>query len=149
MPEQAPQATILVVDDDPDLRDSICHSLRAEGMISRSATNGRQAAEILSSTKIDLVVTDLFMPDADGIETIRYVRRQHARTPILAVSANTHDGGMDYLAIAKKLGADAALAKPFRRRQLLETVHRLLADARCNAPPAPAPHRLPWADTSQ
>lgn len=138
-----------MVDDDLDLRESICHGLRAEGMICLPAKDGHQAAELLSSAKIDLVVTDLFMPDADGIETIRHVRRQHARTPILAVSANTHDGGMDYLAMAKKLGADAVLAKPFRHRQLLEAVYRLLADARHNAPPVPEPHRLPRADTSQ
>jgi CheY-like chemotaxis protein len=73
------------------------------------------------------VVTDLFMPNKEGIETIQEIRRLSPGTKIIAMSASTSATGKLYLGAAKKLGADAILAKPFESAELLEVVDRLIA----------------------
>lgn len=123
------QITVLVVDDDPDIRETVVHALTSRGMRCVTAKDGIQAEFVLATTTVDLIITDLFMPNADGIEVIRLTRNQARYLPILAMSGNSFDGTMDYLDVAKKLGADAVLSKPFRRQELLEMVTRLLADA--------------------
>lgn len=123
-------AQILLVDDEEMVRMQIRSSLELEGYEVREASNGREALEMLADYKPDLMITDILMPEKEGIETIREVRQQRADIKIIAISGGVRTENMDFLKIAKRLGADLALPKPFGRQQLLTLVHQLLdADA--------------------
>ena len=75
----------------------------------------------------DLVITDLIMPEKEGLETIADIRKSCADLPIIAISGGGRVGPMDYLETARFIGADATLAKPFGRQELITTVAELLA----------------------
>jgi DNA-binding response OmpR family regulator len=83
--------------------------------------------ELFNSQDFQLVITDVFMPDKDGIETIREIRAQSPTTRILAMSGGGRAGATEFLGLAKSLGADMILQKPFRVHSLLDTVRQLLA----------------------
>lgn len=101
-------------------------SLELEGYEIREASNGREAMEMLASYKPDLMITDILMPEKEGIETIREARQHQPDIKIIAISGGVRTENMDFLKIAKRLGADLALPKPFGRQQLLAMVHQLL-----------------------
>lgn len=117
---------ILVIDDDAAVREVVSEMLKLEGYDVTIAANGREAIRLLDARGFDLVITDLIMPEKEGIETIAEIRRTHARLPILAISGGGRIGPSDYLETARYLGADATLAKPFARQELLTTVDSLL-----------------------
>lgn len=117
---------ILVIDDDASVREVVSEMLRLEGYEVTIAANGREAIRLLDAGRFDLVITDLIMPEKEGIETIAEIRRTHANLPILAISGGGRIGPSDYLETARYLGADATLAKPFARQELLTTVDSLL-----------------------
>ena len=119
-------ACILLIDNDEDTRSSIAAMLSEEGHHVVSACDGRAGLRRVEAEEFDLIVTDLVMPDVEGIETIRLLRKLGKMTPILAISG----GGCErqsrpYLQAARQLGADAALAKPFRLADLATVVARL------------------------
>lgn len=130
-------ADILLVDDEPDVRESIGQVLRAAGHQVRAAHDGPSGLRALQERVPDLVIADLVMPNVHGIELIVQVRREQPALPILAISGggnfwpdryqpeSVHTSS--YLAAAEKLGASASLSKPFNRRTLLEAVDGLLA----------------------
>ena len=119
-------AQILLVDDEEMVRMQIRSSLELEGYEVREASNGREAMDILATYKPDLMITDILMPEKEGIETIREARQLQADIKIIAISGGVRTENMDFLKIAKRLGADLALPKPFGRQQLLAMVHQLL-----------------------
>jgi len=119
-------AQILLVDDEEMVRMQIRASLELEGYEVREASNGREAMDMLASYKPDLMITDILMPEKEGIETIREARQHQADIKIIAISGGVRTENMDFLKIAKRLGADLALPKPFGRQQLLAMVHQLL-----------------------
>lgn len=119
-------AEILVIDDEPGIRHTICRLLKAAGHEATAFENGRGAIQYLSHNPVDLLITDIFMPEVEGIETIREIRRTRPDLPIVAMSGSGC-GGRDFLDAAEKLGATATLRKPFSRGELLEIVSRLLA----------------------
>ena len=117
---------ILVVDDHSIMRDVICEILEDAGHNVRFAADGREALRKLSCAHFDLVVTDIVMPEMDGIELIGELRRRYPETRIIAMSGGgerfpTKDG----LTIARRLGAGASLNKPFVAEQLIEAVDEL------------------------
>jgi DNA-binding response OmpR family regulator len=116
---------ILVVDDDSAVRDSIAMVLESAGFVVDRAEQGTTALRLLRVHAPDLVITDILMPQKEGIETIREVRSVLPDTPIIAISGGT-DGGADYLKMAQTFGASAVLAKPFDPGAMLELVNRLL-----------------------
>lgn len=119
-------ARVLVIDDDAHMRRSLRRLLETAGHVVAEAGNGDQGLALFASEPIDLVVTDILMPDKEGIETIRELR-QRAAVPILAISgASAGFGELDVLGFAQRLGADDALAKPFRARELLDKVASML-----------------------
>lgn len=126
-------ATILVVDDEEGLRSVARKALEGAGHTVLEAGDGRVAMAILESTVPDLVITDLLMPEQEGLQTIREIRRRRIATSVLAVSGGGRTARMDFLDIAKDIGADRTLAKPFRVRELLTTVEEMLNDR----PPSP------------
>ncbi len=113
---------ILVVDDDPAVRDVVTSMLETAGYEVTKAGNGREALRILGAAPIDLVITDLVMPEQEGIETIKLIRRDYPRAKVIAMSGAF---GGDYLRIAGYLGAHGTLAKPLQ----LTTVLKVVADA--------------------
>jgi CheY-like chemotaxis protein len=124
-----PSAAILIIDDDPLMRAIAGEMLSAEGYQIFEAENGLAGLAVLDVTPIDLVITDMLMPEMDGIESIMAIRKRGAEAPIIAVSAGArHQPAGDLLHIAESLGADATLSKPLKRTELLAVVGRLLGD---------------------
>lgn len=119
-------AQILLVDDEDMVRMQIRSSLELEGHQVREASNGREAIDMLDGYKPDLMITDILMPEKEGIETIMEVRQKYADIKIIPISGGVRTENMDFLKIAKRLGADLALPKPFGRQQLLTHVNQLL-----------------------
>ena len=92
--------------------------------------NGRQALNEWKAATFDIVVTDLLMPDKDGLEVIRAIRESSLRTPILAMTAGLASLKEPLLVAASALGANDVIQKPFRPAALRERVDALLAQAR-------------------
>lgn len=118
--------TILVVEDDTQIRNFICYSVEAEGYPCESAENGEKALKSLSSDAIDLVLLDLGLPDMDGIEIIKKVR-EWSEVPIIVVSARDQDREK---ALALDLGADDYLTKPFSAMELMARIRVALRHLR-------------------
>ena len=117
-----PQATILVVDDDEAMRDLLRRMLERADFMVVTAIHGRDALERFRSQQIDAVVTDMVMPEMDGIEVIRAFLAERPGLPIIAVSG-VHDWA-DYLTLATTLGARAGLKKPVRSVDLIRALRR-------------------------
>ena len=115
---------ILVVDDDEMIRDLFGRVLANARYEVRVASNGKQAMVIAGQQHPDLVITDLVMPEQEGIETIRELRRTYPDTKIIAISG-AFNGNL--LGAAKFLGAQAALVKPVSPKELLSAVQQVLA----------------------
>jgi DNA-binding response OmpR family regulator len=109
---------VLLVDDNADLRSMLQLCLEADGFEVEVAANGQHALELLGRRPADVVVTDLFMPDQDGIETILEVRKRYPDVRIVAMSGWTSSEGSDYLRVAREIGALETLRKPFDPQQL-------------------------------
>jgi CheY-like chemotaxis protein len=126
---------ILLVDDDSAVRDSIAMVLEGAGFLVDQAEQGATGMQLLRAHAPDLVITDILMPQKEGIETIREIRSLLPRVPIIAISGSAEPLA-DYLKMAQAFGASAILAKPFDPTVLLDLVNRLLStrDARAVAP---------------
>src|SRR5690242_4135444 len=121
---------ILLVDDDELVRATIAIALADRGYTVVEAANGREAIEELDrTTSIDIIVCDILMPDMDGIETLREVRRRWPRIPVLMISGGDRSGWNDALGMASLLGANSTLHKPFTPRQLVEQIRTVLDGA--------------------
>ncbi len=117
---------ILLVDDDPAVRDSIAIVLEGAGFQVDQADQGATGMRLLRANEPDLIVTDILMPQKEGIETIREIRTLLPETPIIAISGSVETRA-DYLKMAQSFGASAVLAKPFDPVVLLDLVNQLLA----------------------
>lgn len=123
-------ATILLIDDNAAVRSYLGAELRAEGHQIREAANGAEGIRAYRQDRPDLVICDLFMPEKEGIETIRELRALDGRVRLIAISGGGTRAGTDtLLAVAKQFGAVAALAKPFDRATLLEAIEQALSSA--------------------
>ncbi len=118
---------ILVVDDDDQFRRMIQRTLERAGFEVRSATNGKEALELFNQHPADLVLTDLIMPECEGLETIVALRRVWKSPCIIAMSGGGRGSAEEYLGAAKVLGVRETLAKPFATRDLLTAVRSALA----------------------
>jgi CheY-like chemotaxis protein len=123
---------ILLVDDNADQLAMATLLLKMEGYTVLSAKNGVEALRILSASAIDCLVTDLFMPEMDGVELIAEMRKRHPMTRVIAISGRTL-GRTDYLDTAALIGADATLKKPVSTDDLIATLNRVLASPRGTA----------------
>jgi CheY-like chemotaxis protein len=121
-------ARIIVIDDEPGVRSVACQALEAAGHAVVGYPDGRGGIAHIQRDPPDLLVTDLFMPEMEGLETIRLARDLQSGMPIIAMSGVYFEGG-DYLEIAEKFGALATLRKPFRPGDLVDLVARLLAES--------------------
>ena len=118
---------VLLVDDDPDILEGLQSHFLSLGANVHTSSNGRDAIQEIERHMgvVDLVITDLIMPDSDGIELIIYLRHHFPETKIVAVSGGGMTEAMDYLESAKLLGANRILEKPFRQRELDELVQSI------------------------
>jgi CheY-like chemotaxis protein len=117
-------AKVLIVEDDFQLRSLLSSRLELEGYTVVQASDGRQAQTLCQETLPDLVITDLVMPEQDGLETIRVICQRWPHLPVIAISGVM---GGAYLDVAQKLGADAVVRKPFETDVILNEVRRLIA----------------------
>ncbi|HEY3917559.1 MAG TPA: response regulator [Stellaceae bacterium] len=118
---------ILIIDDEPMVRHMIARILDRAGYQTVSAANGSQGLACFRRDHPALVITDIIMPEREGIGTIRQILRERPGTPIIAISGGTITGAADFLAMARELGATEALRKPFEPADLLDHVTRCLA----------------------
>jgi two-component system nitrogen regulation response regulator GlnG len=115
----------LIIEDDAAIRHLLRTCLEDAGYAVKEAENGRDGAKEFRNTHIDLVITDIFMPDCDGLEIIPRLRKLRPNVKILVISGGS--GTMDYLKEARMLGAARAIYKPFEIRAILQHVAELLA----------------------
>lgn len=125
-------ARILIIDDEEYMRRSLRRLLELEGFEVDDAPNGQTGLQLLQEQAADLVITDIFMPEIDGISTIREICRNYPAIKVIAISGGGRYGSLGSLEVAGYLGAHRTLYKPFANEKLLEVVKELLADA----PPA-------------
>ena len=121
-------ALILVVDDDESLRNVIKSTLISSGHEVLQAENGREAIQKFGANNIDLVITDILLPDKDGLELIPQFRKMCPLAKIIAISGGGSVGPKAYLGMAKALGAKKILSKPFSRLELQRAVEDLLGE---------------------
>lgn len=119
-------AKILIVDDEEQLRDVLKTVLQDEGHEVVEASNGNVALEQFRRTATDLIITDIVMPDKEGLETIIDFRRMYPEVKIIAMSGGGRNSPQDYLDMAKKLGAAEVIAKPFSIDDFLSCVEMVL-----------------------
>jgi DNA-binding response OmpR family regulator len=117
-------ARILIIDDDPDTRSMLQDMLKLAHHETVTAADGKQGIKQHLATPADVVITDLFMPDQDGFETIVELRKKFPTVAIIAMSGKAVAANM--LSIAQKLGAAEVLQKPFLSIELLSAVDRAL-----------------------
>ena len=118
--------TILVIDDDDQVRGVLRDMLEFAGYDVLDAPNGRLGLSEFRKHDVDLVITDILMPEKEGLETIIELRKEQPGLQIIAISGGGERGNMDYLQTANMLGAVKTFAKPFDRRDLLDTVAGLI-----------------------
>ena len=118
---------ILVIDDDTMVRNTLSAILRHHGYEVELAVNGKQGLAAFRTGAPDLVITDIIMPEKEGIETIIEMRRDRPDAKIIAISGGGRVGNADFLRMAKTLGATAVIAKPFSPQELIGCVKTCLA----------------------
>ena len=122
-------ARILLIDDDATVRYALKQVLERAGHQVEEATDGLAGVEKYTASRSDLVITDIIMPNQEGIETIIKLRLLAPDLAIIAMSGGGRTGNRDFLAMAEKLGAAKVMAKPFRPKELVEAVAALLPKA--------------------
>jgi CheY-like chemotaxis protein len=115
-------ARILLVEDDEQLRTMLKLLLTSFGYEVWEAPDGRRVCDMHQQQRFDLVITDLVMPDREGLEVIMGLRRTDQNVPIIAMSGMGQGRAQEYLGIALKLGAQLTLSKPFCNQEFLEAV---------------------------
>jgi DNA-binding NtrC family response regulator len=119
---------ILVIEDDDSFRSVLVQMLEKAGYEVLSAENGNQAMKYCREINPDLVLTDIIMPDKEGLETIQELLNLCPNLKIIAMSGGGRFGPNSYLPLAAKLGAKRTLQKPFMREELLSTISEVLTE---------------------
>ncbi|MDN3563577.1 response regulator transcription factor [Paeniroseomonas aquatica] len=121
-----PEAHVLVVEDDAAMRHLIARLLRENGFRSTGVRDGREMWETLRNTEVDLILLDIMLPGASGLELLRGLRAERGSLPVVMVTAK---GAEADRVLGLDLGADDYLPKPFGRRELLARVRAVLRRA--------------------
>jgi DNA-binding NtrC family response regulator len=128
------QHSILVIEDDNAFREMLCGVLETAGFSVKTAANGREATKLLAKETFTLVLTDLLMPEKDGLEVLMDMHKKHADLPIIAMSGGGRVPKEELLRFARHLGARAILEKPFTETQLLSAITKQLGKRPQRAP---------------
>ena len=121
-------ARVLVIDDNPDIRALLREAFELHGYDVEVAHNGRVGLRLMHEHRVDVVITDIFMPEQDGIETILELRRDFPSVKIIAMSGGGTTGNLTYLPAAQQLGAVHSVSKPFDCLEVVATVRQLLGE---------------------
>ena len=122
---------VLVIDDEPLLRSTVVTILTRAGFSVEEASDGAVGIAMVHKNPPDVVITDIFMPNRDGIEVVMELKRSYPRTKIIAITGGVQQSRREIASAAKSLGAHHILQKPFEREALLEAVIAVLR----NPPP--------------
>ncbi len=114
---------VLIIDDHPAIRLLFKEALEAEGYQTIEASGGQQGIDSYSRENPDIVITDIDMPEIDGHEVIREIRKADADAKIIAVTG----AGLYHLPVAHELGADRVFEKPLRPAELIATIKELVS----------------------
>jgi len=117
---------ILIIDDEPQIRSLLKIMLEREGFDIIVASDGKEGMELFEKNPVDLVITDLIMPEKEGIEIIRALKKGYPDVPIIAMSGGGRNSPDGYLHMAKLLGAQATFEKPIKKEELLIAVKEAL-----------------------
>ena len=123
-------AKILVIDDEPSILLMIKKMVEKAGHEVDLALNGNEGIEKIEKNKPDLVITDIIMPQMEGLETILGLRKKYPKLKIIAISGGGRVGPEGYLFSAKLLGADRIFQKPLVQKDFMAAVTTLLNEAR-------------------
>lgn len=127
-------ARILLIDDDDTVRTVLRLTLVHFSHTVIEARNGKEGLRLFPHANVDLVITDIVMPEKEGFEVLIELRSRHPTMRVIAISGGGHGGAVDYLRVAKLLGAAKVLAKPFSSDALMAAVDELLAGGGAPAP---------------
>src|SRR5204862_8201034 len=117
---------VLVIDDDEDFRTLVLRWFRSCGIEADGAANGAQGLALQRAQPAAVIVTDIFMPEKEGIETIQDLRREFPEAAIIAMSGRDSRMKFDVFNVARELGAVRTFKKPFRFEELVAAVHELI-----------------------
>lgn len=120
---------ILVIEDNPIVRNTVMRILQSAGYTVVTANDGLQGFDMFREEQPDLVISDIIMPQQEGIGTIRQILAERPGTKIIAISGGGRIGNTDFLQIARKMGAIDALQKPFDPDDLLGRISNYLKAA--------------------
>jgi len=118
---------ILIIDDEVYIRDGLKQILDMEGFTTKVAGDGKEALRMIEEEKPDLVITDIIMPEKDGVEVICKAKEKYPDLKIIAISGGGRISAHDYLKIAKQLGANSILTKPFSSSDLISEINKVCA----------------------
>ena len=119
---------ILVIDDEEKVGTLLSRYLEREQHTTSVARDGVEGIRLFHEQSVDLVIVDIFMPDMDGLEVIRTLRKEAPECRVIAISGGGQMGMPDFLPTAHKLGAQHVLKKPIQSRELLRVVGEMLAN---------------------
>jgi DNA-binding NtrC family response regulator len=120
-------ARIVVIDDQEPIRRIVRRALENDGHEVLDASDGEAGMQLVDRGPVDVVITDIFMPGLDGIQTLREIRKRHPAVKVIAMSGGDSTGMLDLRRDAELLGAVKSLQKPFTTRQISELVKGVLA----------------------
>lgn len=126
LPHALAGRTILVIEDDPILLRNLIQWFRQVGCEVLGARDGAEGLAQFQRVRPHAVITDIIMPNREGIETLMAIKKEAPEVKVLAISGGGRLGSVDLLHAAQGLGADAVLAKPFRSAEVVNAVARLL-----------------------
>ncbi|MEI6127142.1 MAG: response regulator [Pseudomonadota bacterium] len=121
-------ATILVLDDDDMILETLSIILKDAGHDILTGSNGNEGLKRCRERKVDLVITDIVMPDKEGLETIQDIKKLYPEIKIIAMSGGGNIATSNYLQIAKAFGAQQTLEKPFKKKDIVSTVQEVLRE---------------------
>ena len=122
-------ARILVIDDEDQGRNMLCQVLQRAGHEVVTARDGNEGLQLFRTTLVDLIITDILMPEKEGLETIIELRLEFPNVKIIAMSGGGHQGNLNFLEVAKRLGARRTLQKPFHLREVIQLVTEVLDES--------------------
>ncbi len=127
--------SIIIADDLHEIQQLVSHWLGANGHTVVCASGGKEVGGLLREREFDLVITDMLMPEGDGVEVLTALKKTQARARVLAISGGgTYLRAHDVLNVARGFGANGVLMKPFNRAQLLEAVRKVMEPDNAPAP---------------
>ena len=119
-------ANILIIDDDTAIQSVFSQYLQALGHNIVTATNGKDGIALLNKQPPELIITDIMMPEMDGLELVNYIRNNYPKLPVIAISGGMQMATINFLPFAEKFGACRVFEKPVSLPMLREAVEELL-----------------------